>query len=385
MSALSTILQQATTNFPEFSDILFTAGNPVQIEVSGKLNPLKGSDIPSVLYPFHLELIGNEILGRNRKLLRDLLSSGACDFSFQLPNQIRFRGNLFRQRENLALVMRKLSSEIPSAEKLNLPPVFVQMAKEKNGLVLVTGSTGSGKSTSLAALIDTINSTEAKHIVTLEDPIEYLHPIKKSLINQRELGSDFNSFANGLKAALRQAPKVILVGEIRDGETLRIALEASETGHLVLGTLHTANCAQTIHRIVSMFDITEERQVRTRLANSLKCVLSQRLLPQENGKRVAAFEILTQTLHVQDLIINGETEQETFYDLQEQGEVYGMRTFDGSLAELFRQGKINEQTALLNASSKGTLRQALDKIKHEQGLASDNTKLEIDDEYGQDN
>ncbi len=384
MSALSTILQQATTDFPGFSDILFTAGNPVQVEAGGELNILKGSGIPSVLYPFHLELLGNEILGRNRKLLRDLLSFGACDFSFQLPSKIRFRGNLFRQRENLALVMRQLSSEIPNAEKLNLPPVFIQMAKEKNGLVLVTGSTGSGKSTSLAALIDTINSTEAKHIVTLEDPIEYLHPIKKSLINQRELGSDFDTFANGLRAALRQAPKVILVGEIRDGETLRIALEASETGHLVLGTLHTANCAQTIHRIVSMFDITEERQVRTRLANSLKCVLSQRLLPQEDGKRVAAFEILTQTLHVQDLIVNGESEQETFYDLQEQGEVYGMRTFDGSLAELFKQGKISEQTALLNASSKGTLRQALDKIKHEQGTACDNTKLEIDDEYGQD-
>lgn len=385
MSVLSTILQQATTDFPEFSDILFTARNPVQLEAGGELKVLKGNDIPSVLYPFHLELLGNEILGRNRKLLRDLLSSGACDFSFQLPDKIRFRGNLFRQRENLALVMRKLSSEIPSAEKLNLPPIFVQMAKEKNGLVLVTGSTGSGKSTSLAALIDTINSTEAKHIVTLEDPIEYLHPIKKSLINQRELGSDFDSFANGLKAALRQAPKVILVGEIRDGETLRIALEASETGHLVLGTLHTANCAQTIHRIISMFDITEERQVRTRLANSLKCVLSQRLLPQKDGNRVAAFEILTQTLHVQDLIVNGENEQETFYDLQEQGEVYGMRTFDGSLAELFKQGKISEQTALLNASSKGTLRQALDKIKQEQGLACDNTKLEIDDEYGQNN
>ncbi len=382
LAQLHHILNQAEKQVPDFSDIILTAGSPIRVEAGGELHKLQlvGLDC---LCPFHLELLANALLGQRRHLVRDLLVSGSCDLAFQLPDKKRFRVNIFRQQGNLAIVMRKLTTTVPSAEKLGLPAAFMRMAQEKDGLVLVTGATGSGKTTSLAALIDTINTTSAQHIITLEDPVEYLHPHKKSIVNQRELGSDFDSFANGLRAALRQAPKVILVGEIRDRQTLHIALEAAETGHLVLGTLHTSDCGQTIHRILGMFDFAEEKLVRARLADSLKCILSQRLMPQKNGKKIAAFELLIQTLHLQEIILHGETEETCFYDIQEQGEVYGMCTFDQSLSRLFRQGQISEQVAMLNGSNKSTLRQMLDRIKNEQGQTAKSNKLEIDADYGQ--
>ncbi len=382
LAQLHLILDQAEKQVPDFSDIILTAGSPVRVEAGGELHKLELAGL-DCLCPFHLELLANALLGQQRHLVRDLLGSGSCDLAFQLPDKKRFRVNIFRQQGNLAIVMRKLTTTVPSAEKLGLPAAFMRMAQEKDGLVLVTGATGSGKTTSLAALIDTINTTSAQHIITLEDPVEYLHPHKKSIINQRELGSDFDSFANGLRAALRQAPKVILVGEIRDRQTLHIALEAAETGHLVLGTLHTSDCGQTIHRIVGMFDFAEEKQIRARLADSLKCILSQRLMPQKNGSKVAAFELLVQTLQVQEVILYGETEEKCFYDIQEQGEVYGMCTFDQSLSRLFRQGQITEKVAMFNGSSKSTLRQALDRIKNEQGQTATSNKLEIDADYGQ--
>ena len=267
-------------------------------------------------------------------------------------------------------------------KELELPDVFYEMSKEKFGLILVTGATGTGKTTSLAALIDNINQMHRKHIVTLEDPIEYVHDHKLATVNQRELGLDFDTFASGLRAALRQAPKVILVGEIRDRETIGIALEAAETGHLVLGTLHTSDTGQTINRIIGMFELAEERLIRSRLAESLKYVVSQRLLPRLGGGRVPAFEILKSNLRVKEVIFNGESEDKTFYSIVESGDAYGMITFDKYLANLFYEKVISEDVAMLYGSDKSRLAQMIDKIKTARGeKVTDIEGLELDHEY----
>ncbi len=272
--------------------------------------------------------------------------------------------------------------EPPSIHELGLPEIFYEMAKEKFGLILVTGATGTGKSTSLAALIDYINSTQKKHIITLEDPIEFIHPHKMATINQRELGIDFDTFASGLRAALRQAPKIILVGEIRDRETIEIALEASETGHLVLGTLHTSDAGQTVNRIIGMFELAEERLIRGRLSESLKYVVSQRLLPKKQGGRVAAFEVMVNNIRVRDLIVNGEEGEKTFYNIIESGSTYGMITFDQYIAKLFEDGIITEEVAMLNGSDKARLGQMIDKIKAKRGeKVTDIDGLELDLDY----
>ncbi len=257
------------------------------------------------------------------------------------------------------------------------------MTKEKNGFILVTGATGSGKSTSLAALLNEINEKYAVHVVTLEDPIEFVHPQKKATFNQRELGTDFDSFASGLRAALRQAPKVILVGEMRDRETVEIALSAAETGHLVLSTLHTIDAGQAINRIVSMFEHDEERQLRLRLADTVRWIICQRLLPKEGGGRVAAFDILRNNLTIQDLILHGETEDKTYYDIMAKNTAIGMMTFDQCIAELFRKGLISEQTALTYATRKSFVRREIDRVKAERGeKVSTIEGLAIDTEYG---
>ncbi len=286
------------------------------------------------------------------------------------------------QKGSLAIVMRKLTSVVPTIKELELPDVFYEMSKEKFGLILVTGATGTGKTTSLAALIDNINQMHRKHIVTLEDPIEYVHEHKLATVNQRELGLDFDTFASGLRAALRQAPKVILVGEIRDRETISIALEAAETGHLVLGTLHTSDTGQTINRIIGMFELAEERLIRSRLAESLKYVVSQRLLPRLGGGRVPAFEILKSNLRVKEVIFNGESEDKTFYSIVESGDAYGMITFDKYLANLFYEKIISEDVAMLYGSDKSRLAQMIDKIKTARGeKVTDIEGLELDHEY----
>jgi twitching motility protein PilT len=257
------------------------------------------------------------------------------------------------------------------------------MAQEKNGLILVTGATGSGKSTTLASIINEMNQTKAVHIVTLEDPIEFVHHHKKATINQRELGSDFDTFANGLRAALRQAPRVILVGEMRDRETVEIALSAAETGHLVLSTLHTIDAGQTINRILGLFDKDEEKLVRIRLADTLRWVVSQRLLPNVSGGRVAALEIMGTNLRVKDSVLNGESEGKTFYEIIEAGEPFGMQTFDQSIIKLFQNGLITEDSALTYASRKSVVRRGLDSFKKMQGLVtSDIHTLALDEEYG---
>jgi len=379
---LDHILHQVLDFSPDTSDILFTVNKPVQAEVHGELVNAKIDPNPGPLLPHQVESVAMCLMGRNLRLYEDQMRTGSCDLSYELPGRCRFRVNVLGQKGSLAIVMRKLTSVVPTIKELELPEVFYEMSKEKFGLILVTGATGTGKTTSLAALIDNINQMYRKHIVTLEDPIEYVHDHKLGTVNQRELGLDFDSFSSGLRAALRQAPKVILVGEIRDRETITIALEAAETGHLVLGTLHTSDTGQTINRIIGMFELAEERLIRARLAESLKFVVSQRLMPRIGGGRVPAFEILKSNLRVKEVIFNGETEEKTFYSIVESGDAYGMITFDKYLANLFYENVITEDTAMLYGSDKSRLAQMIDKIKTARGeKVTDIEGLELDHEY----
>ena len=380
---LDHIISQALDAAPETSDILFVPGKPLQAEVYGKLTDVALKHDLGPLLPFQTEAVALALMGQNLRVYRDYLEHGSADLSYQLSGRARFRVNIFSQRGCTSIVMRQLSTTVPTMDQLGLPSLFREMAKEKFGMVLVTGGTGSGKSTSLAALIDRINELFPVHIVTLEDPVEYLHPHKMGTVNQRELGVDFDEFSRGLRAALRQAPKVILVGEIRDRETVEIAMSAAETGHLVLGTLHTSDAGQTINRIIGMFDLTEEQLVRTRLAESLKYVVGQRLLPKVGGGRVAAFELMRTNLRVKDLIINGETEDKTFYGILESSSAHGMVTFDQFIYNLYETGKITEETAMLSGTDKAKLGQMLDKLKASRGeKVTDIEGLEFDTDYG---
>lgn len=384
-SQLDHIIGQVLDFAPDTSDIFAVAGKKLQAEVHGVLNDVPLDMDLGALAPFQTESMAFCMMGNNARLYQDLVERGSCDLSYELLGRARFRVNIFSQRGSMSIVLRQLSMDVPSAEKLGLPEVFQSMAKEKFGLILVTGATGSGKSTSLAALIDSINKQFPVHILTLEDPVEYVHPHKKGTVNQREMGQDFDTFASGLRAALRQAPKVILVGEIRDHETIEIALQAAETGHLVLGTLHTSDTGQTVNRIIGMFEPSEEHLIRQRLAESLKYVVSQRLPQKAGGGRVAAFEILTNNLRIKDLIQNGESGDKTFYNVVEQGDAYGMMTFDQCLSGLFVDGLITEETAVTYASDRSNLLQRLDKIKTERGeQVTQITGLELDADYGND-
>lgn len=369
---------------PSTSDIFFVAKKSLQAEVHGTLKDVSLKPALGPLTPFQTESAAMCIMGANLRLYRDLAQRGSCDTSYELFGRARFRVNIFNQRGTVSIVMRQLSMEVPSPKKLGLPSIFEEMAREKFGLILITGATGSGKSTTLAALIDSINAQFPVHILTLEDPVEFVHRHKMGTVNQREMGVDFDTFGSGLRAALRQAPKVILVGEIRDHETIEIAMQASETGHLVLGTLHTADTGQTINRIIGMFEPSEERLVRQRLGESLKFIVSQRLLPKVGGGRVAAMEILRNNLRIKDCIINGEQGEKTFYNVVEQGDAYGMRTFDQHIAQLFTDRVVAEETANIYGSDKSRLLQMIDRIKSERGdKVTDIGGLEIDSGYGQ--
>jgi twitching motility protein PilT len=334
------------------------------------------------LTPFQTEIIALNLIHNDRKLTETLLREGSCDLSYPLGTQARFRVNIFSRSGKYAIILRKLETQIPTIEDLNLPDPFFKMAEEKNGIIFVTGGTGSGKSTSLAALLDRINDTQSVHVITLEDPIEYQHPQKQSTFNQRELGMDFDTFASGLRAALRQAPKVILVGEMRDRETVEIGLSAAETGHLVLSTLHTVDAGQTINRILGMFSTQEEKQIRVRLADTLRWVVAQRLLPKTGGGRVAAFEIMASNLRVRDSILNGESEGKTFNEIIMAGKHQGMVTFDEYIVTLFREGKIDESVAMAYASRKDMVGRGLDSIKSARGESTTQIdSLEIDRGY----
>jgi twitching motility protein PilT len=365
---------------PSLSDILFTVGKRVQAEHHGELTDM---DLPlGPLVARQTEAMAQVLMGRSVRLYRDLVEKGSCDLSYEHPSRIRFRVNIFWQRGSIALVLRQLSSQAPTMAQLNLPPLFADMAKEKFGLILVTGATGTGKSTSLAALIDEINEKKAVHIVTLEDPVEFVHPHKRGTVNQRELGQDFDSFASGLRAALRQAPKVILVGEMRDRETVETALQAAETGHLVLGTLHTSDTGQTINRIIGMFDSSEEQLIRQRLGASLKFVVSQRLMSKVGGGRVAAFEILRNNLQIRELILTGESGDKTYYGAVESGSTFGMFTFDQYLLGLYEKNLIDRDTALANSTDRAKLTLAIDQVRLSRGeKVSDLGELKLDLDY----
>ena len=364
---------------PRVSDLNLTVGRPLQVAADGVLHPVPFNLATEVLTPFQTEQVAFSLIRGERRLLFDLIKYGSCDFSYQLPDGPRFRVNVFSQRGSYSIVMRKLESKVPDIKTLGLPECFFKMAREKNGIILFVGATGTGKTTSLAAILNAINQESPLHVVTLEDPIEYVHNHLKATFNQRELGRDFDTFAHGLRAALRQAPNVILVGEIRDRDTMEIALNAAETGHLVFSTLHTVNAGHTINRILGMFTTEEERQVRFRLADALRWVVAQRLLPKKEGGRVAAFEIMNNNSRVKDVIINGESEGRTFYEIIEAGSAYDMQTFDQHIVRLFEEDVITEETALAYASNRAKVRQGIDMVKSRRGeRTSDIEGLSID-------
>ena len=380
---LDYILGTMLDSHKNVSDLNITVDKPLQVEASGELVTVPLQPSIEKLTAFQTETIALNIINRNRRLTEDLIKTGSCDCSYSLGQKARFRVNVFTQRGYYTIILRKLSTDIPSVDQLNLPPVFHTIAKEKTGLLLVTGATGSGKSTTLAALLNELNETKSIHIVTLEDPVEFVHPQKKATFNQREMGNDFSSFASGLRASLRQAPKVILVGEMRDRETVEIGMAAAETGHLVMSTLHTINAGQTINRIVGMFEQSEEKQIRIRLAETLRWVVSQRLLPKIGGNRIAALEIMGNSLRVKEAIEHGESEGKTFYEIIEAAASFGWKTFDIAVLELFEQDMITEETALLYCTNKGVVSRGIDKIKKARGESTTNLNgLALDVQYG---
>lgn len=362
---LSTMLESQR----DVSDLNFTVDKPLQVESSGELLPVEIEPDIQKLTPYQTEVVALNLLGGSHKLFMDLLKHGSCDSSYTLEGKARFRINIFAQRGNYSIVLRKLNTEIPTLEQLGMPDIFKAAAREKTGLILVTGATGSGKSTTLAAMLNMINETRAIHVITLEDPVEFVHPQKKATFNQRELGTDFDSFSNGLRAALRQAPKVILVGEMRDRQTVEIALSAAETGHLVVSTLHTIDAGQTINRILGMFEPEEQEQVRVRMADTLRYVISQRLAPKIGGGRHALLEIMGSSLRTKETIVQGESEGKSFYEIIEASETFGWKTFDRACTEAFEQGLITEETALLYCTKRGVISRALDNVKKLRGEA----------------
>lgn len=377
------ILTRMLESHANVSDLNLTVGRPPQVESSGQLVPVPIDPLIERLTPFQTEIFAMNLINSDRRLTEILLREGSCDCSYGLPGKARFRVNIFSQRGHFTIVQRKLETQIPTIKGLGLPPAFLKMARETNGLILVTGATGSGKSTSLAAMLNEMNETKPIHVITLEDPVEFSHPHKKATFNQRELGLDFDSFSTGLRAALRQAPKVILVGEMRDRETVEIGMSAGETGHLVMSTLHTVDAGQTINRLLGMFEQEEERQIRIRLADTIRWIVCQRLLPKVGGGRVAAFEIMASNLRVKDAILNGESEGKTFYEIIDAGEPFGMMTFDKSITDLYKNGLITEETALSYASRKAVVGRGIDRIKSSRGeKTSDIGELTIDEGYG---
>ncbi len=377
------LLTRMLDSHSNVSDLNLTVGKPLQVESSGELLPVEMKPAIKSLTPFQTEIVALNLIDADRRLTETLLRTGSCDLSYSLPGKARFRVNIFAQSGHLSIVLRQLESKVPTIREMKLPESFTEMGRELNGIVIFTGATGTGKTTSLAAILEEINERRAVHVVTLEDPIEYQHPHKKATFNQREMGRDFDSFANGLRAALRQAPKVILVGEMRDRETVEIGLTAAETGHLVLSTLHTVDAGQTINRILGMFTNEEQKQVRIRLADTIRWVVSQRLLPKVGGGRVAAFEVLRTNLRVKEAILNGESEGKTYYEMMQAGRPFGMTTFDENIIELYEKGLITQETALAYASHKAVASRGIDKVKSARGEATTDIRdLELDRLYG---
>jgi twitching motility protein PilT len=349
------------------SDLVFSPGRAPQVERYGQLEPV-AIDGLSVLRAADTAALAIDLIAGNEVHLRALLDQGACDLSYALPEGFRFRVNVFRQRGTFAIVMRLIADLVPTLRELGLPRVLEDVITLKNGIVLVTGPTGSGKSTTLAAMIDGINESRAEHIVTIEDPIEFLHRHKKGTVHQRELHSDTPTFAAALRAALRQAPKVILVGEMRDRDTIEIALTAAETGHLVLSSLHTIDASKTVDRIIGSFDLSDQERIRVRFAASFRYIISQRLLPRKEGGRQAIIELLKATMRTREYVENGEKEGRSLLDAMRDGDIDGMQYFDGELEKLVRSGAISPSTAYLHATNAGNLRVALADVPDEDSL-----------------
>lgn len=349
------ILSIALKAYPRSSDVIFSPGNPPQVELGGQLTPVD-IDGGQVLNASDTARIARELIGRNTHAEEKLRQQGSCDLAFSVPSLSRFRVNIFMQRGSYAAVLRVIPYGVPTLESLHLPPQLGEISRLLNGIVLVTGPTGSGKSSTLAAVIDKINDEKAYHIITIEDPIEFLHPHKKSTIHQRELHTDTPTFALALRAALRQAPRVILVGEMRDRETAETALEAAETGHLVLSTLHTIDAAKTVERIVGVFPIGEQHLTRLRFAKTFRYIVSQRLVPKVDGETLmAVVEILKATARTREYVEKGESEGKSLVDAMRDGELDGMQHFDGELEKLVRAGVIDLDTGLAYATNAGNL------------------------------
>jgi twitching motility protein PilT len=362
----ASIITAMLRTVPNTSDLIFSPGRAPQVETSGKLVQLKIDGV-GLLGAEDTARIATELIGRNALAVDKLKTEGSCDISYGLPGLARFRVNIFTQRGSCAIVMRVIPSIVPDFKKLNLPPQLGEAAALRPGIVLVTGPTGSGKSSTLAALVNKINEEQACHIITIEDPIEFIHPHKRSTVHQRELHTDAPSFALALRAALRQAPKLILVGEMRDRETIEVALDAAETGHLVYSTLHTIDAAKTVERVIGAFPLGDQHAVRMRLSKSFRYIISQRLIPRRGGTgRVAAFEILKSTLRTREYVQKGDGEGKTLLDAMRDGSQDGMQCFDDEIEKFIRAGVIDVETGLSYATNAGNLRLQLGDLLDEQ-------------------
>lgn len=352
-SVTQALLTAMLKSSAKISDLFFSPGKPPLVEVGGKLAPAGAT---RALTSDDTRRIAADLMGNNQNALDNLRELGSCDVSYSLPGTHRFRVNIFMQRGSCAIVMRVIPDKIPDFDTLNLPVELKKIVGLRNGIVLVTGPTGSGKSSTLAAIIDRINLEQSYHVLTIEDPIEFLHPHKNCIVNQRELHSDTPSFALALRGALRQAPKVILVGEMRDKETIEIAMEAAETGHLVLSTLHTIDASKTVERIVGVFPMAEQHTLRNRLAKSFRYIVSQRLVPRKDGSgRMAIIEILKSTLRTREYVEKGEADGKTLLDAMRVGEQDGMQCFDGDIEKKIREGTLDIETGLAYATNPGNL------------------------------
>jgi len=351
------------------SDLLFAVGKPPVVEEHGVLEEFPIETPTGVLDSAQIDQIADHVMQGDERLKSDLADNGSCDCSYALGDLARMRVNIFKQNGRPAIVMRKLQTEIPTLDKLGLPPIFREMIKEKNGIIFVTGATGSGKTTTLAAMLNELNETQKIHILTLEDPIEFLHPHKQALFNQRQLGKDFPDFASGLRAALRQAPKAILVGEIRDRATMEIAMTASETGHVVFTTMHTISAGQTINRILGMFAKEEEAQLRQRLADTVRFIVSQRLVSKVDGGRLLISEIMGSSLRTRETLLYGESENRTFQEIIEAGDTLGWHSFDQSLLKAYKADLISDETAIIFCAHKNKMRRDIDMVKKLRNLS----------------
>lgn len=349
------IIEQMLLISDNVSDLNFSCNQKPQVEINGVLYPASPLGLGK-LTAYQTEMIAMSLMRDNPDAALQLAKQRTADLSYALPGKCRFRVNIFQQRNSFSIVMRVIPHEIPTFDSLSLPNVLAEIAEIRNGVVLLTGPTGSGKSSTLAAIVDRINETKSYHIVTIEDPIEFLHNHKKSTVNQREVGADTKDFASALRAALRQAPKVILVGEMRDLETAEIALEAAETGHLVLSTLHTIDASKTVDRIIGLYPKNEERIIRTRLAQTFRFIVSQRLIPKIDGKgRVAAVEILRSNPRTREYIERGETEGKTLLDAIHDGEIDGMQDFDSVIRDMIDRKVISLEDGLSFATNQNNL------------------------------